>query len=124
MHYKLKLTKKSPKIILPSVGCFEKINMLSVVNSNLNQSKAPFGLRWSLINNNNQYNCFNWQMPEERDFNCFEVMSCFNFIASEFSNKNISGNSELHISIESEVVDEDSIIDIELDIDSSNREQM
>ena len=116
----LKLNKQSPKIILGSDAGFAKIEMLEVVSNKLNNSNAPLGIRWSIICNNNQYNCFSWQYPETLEFNCFELMSvCCNIDKALSKNDIANQKSELHINLEGELIDEDTIIDIKLEVEES-----
>jgi hypothetical protein len=58
----LKLSKESPKIILPSHNGFEKIEMLEVIGNQINKSDEPLGIRWTLVCANNNYDCFCWQL--------------------------------------------------------------
>ena len=115
-----KLNKQSPKIILASETGFAKIEMLEVVSNKLNNSNAPLGIRWSIVCNKNQYNCFSWQYPETLGFNCFELMSvCCNIDNALPINDITNQKSELHISLEGELIDEDTIIDIKLEMEES-----
>jgi hypothetical protein len=115
-----KLNKQSPKIILASDAGFKKIEMLEVVSNKLNNSSAPFGIRWSIICNKNQHNCFSWQYPNMLEFNCFELISVCSNIDNTLSKNDITNQkSELHISLEGELIDEDTIIDIKLEMEES-----
>lgn len=115
-----KLNKQSQKIILASDTEFTKIKMLELVSNKLNNSNAPLGIRWSIICNKNQYNCFSWQYPETLEFNCFELMSvCCNIDNALTINNIANQKSELHISLEGELIDEDTIIDIKLEVEES-----
>ncbi len=114
----LSLSKDSPKIILTTDTGFLKINMLQVIGNKINKFGRPLGIRWTLLCENNQYDCFCWQFPNQFEFNCFELIHVFGFMETEFTkNASISQSSELHIKIETEAVEKNLIIDIKLEVD-------
>jgi hypothetical protein len=115
-----KLNQQSPKIILASDTGFAKIEMLQVISNKLNKTNDPLGIRWSILSNNNIYNCFSWQYPNMLEFNCFEIMSVCCNIDEALSKKDIvNQKSELHISIEGEIIDEDIEIKIKVEVEES-----
>ena len=113
----LKLSKETPKIIITTNTGFEKIEMLEVIGNQINKLDEPLGIRWTLVCGNNKYDCFCWQLPGKFDFNCFELMDVFDFIDTDLAKKNeVNQPSELHISLEDRVFEEEMVIEIRLGV--------
>ena len=113
----LKLSKKTPKIIITTDTGFEKIEMLEVIANKINKLDEPLGIRWKLVCANNKYDCFCWQLPGKFEFNCFELMDVFGFIETPFTkNGRINQSSELHIRIEDSLFEDGMEIGIKLGV--------
>ena len=113
----LKLSEETPKIIITTNTGFEKIEMLEVIGNQINKLDEPLGIRWTLVCGNNKYDCFCWQLPGKFDFNCFELMDVFDFIDTDLAKKyEAKQPSELHISLEDRVFEEEMVIEIRLGV--------
>ena len=111
IKHSFQINKQSPIITLECKDGFEKINMIRVYSNKIPKTEEPFGLRWSLINNNQTINCFNWQLPGQLEFNCFEVTSVFEL--SEWGTKNYF--NKMCIKKEGDNFDDETVIYIELE---------
>jgi hypothetical protein len=71
------LQSKRQRATIQNPSSFKAIQLVSIFSNKPLQGPAPQGLRFTLKNDSNTYDCFSFQRPGELYFNCFEILSQF-----------------------------------------------